>query len=365
MTSFTNLYMKNLLNNAEFLIADYISRAYDPNNFESIPMAALRKVNKKDINHDLPEGNNYSYSELTQLVQSNPNWFENFPIPVAPGKEDVPLLACLDDQIQYADEPSIEPAFKTINHVCNNFQDLTPLKLLGAQREDPELIKIILNLEDNFKDETNDENGYFMSKEILHKLKNIGSNISPENSVLVLPSKIIPDTIGYFHIIYGHLGVERLSKIIGALYFSKQLMSKVKLLVLGCATCQLAKGATNRLPPISPSKPPLFPLQILSMDYFSTPPSHGNHFILIAICRFSGFLFARKCKKEGSVEVIGLLKQIFSQVGPPISITSDNGSTLLRNKDVQKFLAGWGVHIISLSLAYSPLHNAHAERSVK
>ena len=358
------------LNNAEFLIADYISRAYDPDNFESIPMAALRKVNKKDITHDLPEGKNYSYSELTQLVQSNPKWFKNFPIPVVPDKEDVPLLTSLEIQEarvegeRSGNQPT-EPTFNTVNHIFNNFQDLTPLKLLGAQRDDSDLIKIILNLENNFKDETNDENGYFMSKRILHKLKNISLKISPENSVLVLPNKIIPDTIGYFHIVYGHLGVERLSKIIGTLYFAKQLMSKVKLLVLGCATCQLAKGATNRLPPISPSKPPLYPMQILSLDYFSTPPSHGNHFILIAICRFSGFLFARKCKKEGSVEVIGLLKQIFSQVGPPISITSDNGSTLLRNKEVQKFLAGWGVHNISLSLAYSPLHNARAERSVK
>ena len=39
---------------------------------------------------------------------------------------------------------------------------------------------------------------------------------------------------------------------------------------------------------MSPSQPPLFPMQILSLDYFSTPPSHGNHFILIAVCRFSG-----------------------------------------------------------------------------
>ena len=46
-------------------------------------------------------------------------------------------------------------------------------------------------------------------------------------------------------------------------------------------------------------------------------------------------------------------------------MTSDNGSTLLRNKGVQQFLAGWGVQTISLSLAYSPLHNSRAERAVR
>ena len=55
---------------------------------------------------------------------------------------------------------------------------------------------------------------------------------------------------------HGHLGIVRLSKIINELYYSRHLKNKVKLLVLGCATCQIAKIATNRLPPMSPSQPP-------------------------------------------------------------------------------------------------------------
>ena len=129
----------------------------------------------------------------------------------------------------------------------------------------------------------------------------------------------------------------------------------------------MAKGpeATNRLQPLSPSNPPFFPMAILSWDYFSVPPSNGYHFLLLAICCFSGFLFLRKCKREGSAEVIELLKSNFSQVGPAQCVTSDNGSTLLQNKGVQQFLAGWGVQTISLSLAYSPLHNSRAERAIK
>ena len=127
----------------------------------------------------------------------------------------------------------------------------------------------------------------------------------------------------------------------------------------------MAKGATNRLPPLSPSQPPLFPMAILSLDYFSLPKSKGYTFLLLAVCWFSGFLFLRPCKKGGSQEVIEFLKSIFSQVGPAQSVISDNGSTLLQNKGVQQFLAGWGVQTISLSLAYSPLHNSRAERAVR
>ena len=73
----------------------------------------------------------------------------------------------------------------------------------------------------------------------------------------------------------------------------------------------------------------------------------------------------RKCKTEGAQEVISLLTSIFSPVGPALTLTSDNGSTLLRNQAVKSFLATWGVQSVSLSLPYSPLHNARAERDIK
>ena len=71
--------------------------------------------------------------------------------------------------------------------------------------------------------------------------------------------------------------------------------------------------------------------------------------------RFSGYIFIIKCKQEGSQEVINLLKEI---VGPTLTLTSDNGSTLLKNRSIKTFLALWGVPTLSLSLPYSPLHNA-------
>ena len=346
------------LNNPEFLMADYISRAYDPENFQSISMTALRKVNKKDIVHNLKEGDKFTYDQLSDLAKLNPDWFINFPVP---SNTEIDVKSSYSKPLEHPDTPELNK----INHIFYDFKDLTPLKILGTQRKDPELIKIIENLETNFMSETRDEKGFYLSKNILHKMKNMDLKISPNNAVIVLPESIVADTIAYFHIMHGHLGVERISKIISELYYSRHLMKKVKLLVLGCATCQIAKVANNRLPPMSPSQPPLFPMQILSLDYFSTPPSHGNHFILIAVCRFSGYIFAKPCKREHHTEVIALLKLIFAQAGPAQSVTSDNGTTLLKNKEVQKFLSLWGVHNISLSLAYSPLHNSRAERSVK
>ena len=354
--------------NDKFLLSDFISRAYDPadNAFASIPMASLRKIEKKDICHTLEEGRTYTYGELTDLAKSNPLWFPTFPLP---GQDAVHEEFDTSDPDLSPETSPIHPSDinpKTIiNLISMTFHDLSPAQIIQSQRNDHDLITIINDLDINYGEEQSNAAGYYTSKSVLHKLKQGVSEICPENGLLVLPTALVANIIGYFHVLHGHLGFERLYKIINSIYFSKNLSKHVKELTQGCHNCQMAKGATNRLPPLSPSRPPLFPMAILSLDYFSVPKSNGYNFILLAVCRFSGFLFLRPCKKEGSSEVIELLKSIFSQVGPAQCVTSDNGSTLLRNKGVQRFLAGWGVQTISLSLAYSPLHNSRAERAVK
>ena len=127
----------------------------------------------------------------------------------------------------------------------------------------------------------------------------------------------------------------------------------------------MSKFSNAHLPPISLPSHPSFLLQVLSLDYFSIPPIEGFKFILIALDRFLGFIFVQKCKTERAQEVFSLLTSIYSTVGPALTLTSNNGSTLFRNRAVKSILATWGVQSVSLSLPYSPLHNAHAECAIK
>ena len=68
------------------------------------------------------------------------------------------------------------------------------------------------------------------------------SEICPENGLLVLPNALVANIIGYFHVLHGHLGFERLSKIINSIYFSKNLSKNIKELTQSCHNCQMAKG---------------------------------------------------------------------------------------------------------------------------
>ncbi len=156
-----------------------------------------------------------------------------------------------------------------------------------------------------------------------------------------------------------------MTKIISAQYYSKNLSKKIKDLIGSCHLCQIFKSHNTRSPPISPGEFPSHPMQTLSLDYFSVPPSHGFKYILLAIDRFSGYIFTKPCKNESADDVCEFLETIFSQAGPAITVTSDGGSTLTKNKKVKDLLSKWGVQKISTSLPYSPIHNSKAERAIR
>ena len=207
--------------------------------------------------------------------------------------------------------------------------------------------------------------GFFLKNQILHKLKNDALEITATNSLLVIPSALLPELIGNFHVSFGHCGKDKLFYIMKEIYFSPKLSSKIGLLTAGCHLCQINKPNNLRLPPLIQSRLALYPNSQYCLDFCHVPHVHGFKLILICIDAFSGFLFTRPCKSENSMEVCALLKSIFRIFGPPKCLKSDNGSSLLRSKQVKSFLALWGVEKISLSLPFSPTHNAKCERTIR
>ena len=358
------------LENEPFCIADFLSRAFHPENGseKNTPMRELRKVMKDDITHDLKEGQIYSLTDLQNLTNQNEQWFKNFPTPDEKDyKNDSPDL-------QYETETFEHPALAPLKEgevkpeiIRNIFgkNNLSIEKLIDEQNSDESIKQTILNLKENYEEATPDKEGFYLYKNILHKLKTSNLTPSPENSVLVLPSKLLANTIAHHHILYGHLGIDRMTKIISAQYYSKNLSKKIKDLIGSCHLCQIFKSHNTRSPPISPGEFPSHPMQTLSLDYFSVPPSHGFKYILLAIDRFSGYIFTKPCKNESADDVCEFLETIFSQAGPAITVTSDGGSTLTKNKKVKDLLSKWGVQKISTSLPYSPIHNSKAERAIR
>ena len=363
--------------NQKFLIADFLSRSREKEDFENFPppppMQSFRKITKEHINHSLPKGANFTLTDLTEQVDKHPEWFVQFPTPSSPFLPALPAsngnLAFQGDNAQensiflpVLDPDSDSP--KILHRLLFLRRDLSAAEIIKKQSEDKFICSIVDELTENPDLEVN-QKGFFLKNLILHKLKDLTKEISTENSVLVLPEKMLPEVIGEFHVSFGHLGRDKLTSMLTALYFSPKLHKTCLSIVQGCHLCQLIKPGNARLPPLVPSKTASFPMNIMAMDFFTVPPFKGYSTVLIGIDHFSGFIFTRACKSESSSEVVNFLSKIFANFGSPICIKSDNGTSLLRSKPVRNLLALWGVEVATLSLPYTPVHNGKAERSIR
>jgi len=74
----------------------------------------------------------------------------------------------------------------------------------------------------------------------------------------------------------------------------------------------------------------------------------------------SGFAMWRHLRSESAAEVCLQMRQLFSELGPPDSIHSDNGS-VFRSREFVALMADWGVKH-TFSCAYRPQGNSRVER---
>ena len=359
----------------KFLIADFLSRSREKDDSETFPppppMPSFRKITKEHIQHSLPNGANFTLKDLIEQVDKHPEWFTHFPTPRSPFLPDLPTFNRDDLAFQENSPPISLPILdpdtdspKILHRLLFLRRDLSATELIQKQSDDKFICSIVEELTENPDLEVNHK-GFFLKNLILHKLKDLTKEISTENSVLVLPEKMLPDVIGEFHVAFGHLGRDKLISMLTALYFSPKLQKTCLSIVQGCHLCQLIKPGNARLPPLVPSKTASFPMNVMAIDFFTVPPFKGYSTVLIGIDHFSGFIFTQACKSESASEVIKFLSHIFANFGSPICLKSDNGTSLLRSRQVKHLLALWGVEVATLSLPYTPVHNGKVERSIR
>ena len=365
----------------KFLIADFLSRSreyFDVNNLPPPPMKSFRRVEKLDIQHDLHPGQTLTMTEMISSVHENPHWFISFPTPDYPFPHETNpemqtvfhLYEDFETDLEDAQPdlfPVLDPtpsAFQRIHSLMFLRRDLSPVELIKHQYDDKTVKGIIDELKQDPELEV-DRDGYFLKNQILHKRKKMAAGNEPENSLIVIPVRMLPELVAEFHVAFGHLGRDKLTSMLSSLYHSPKLLKYCQDITSGCHLCQLIKSGTSRLPPLVPSKTASYPMNILAIDFFTVPSYKGFKTVLIGVDHFSGFIFTRACRSESSPEVVAFLQDIFSKFGSPISIKSDNGTSLLRSRSVRNLLALWGVENATLSLAYTPVHNGKVERQIR
>ena len=111
------------------------------------------------------------------------------------------------------------------------------------------------------------------------------------------------------------------------------------------------KNKADLVPVKSGGVPNQVQIDLVDINKYNPVPIEGTlnmhyRYILVVLDIFSQFLFLRPLKSKSSSEVAGVLLQIFSDIGPPLRIQSDQGTEF---KGV--------VHTLMTSLGVQILHS--------
>ena len=153
-----------------------------------------------------------------------------------------------------------------------------------------------------------------------------------------------------------HFGTDRTFELVAARFGEAVSREEVKSIVDQCEKCaRICPSARNRYKKGNLST---------SRIWFrlSTDITHiGRESYLTVIDNSSRFCIWRKLPNETSKAVSFQLQQIFSEMGPPEYLLSDNG-TVFRSKEIQELMLKWGI-IHQKSCAYRPQGNGMIERN--
>lgn len=220
--------------------------------------------------------------------------------------------------------------------VCSVVVDLparSPADLRRAQLDDPDLEKIICELE-NVSDAAAvgvkrwSERGYFMQQGVLYRYN---PDVDSEEPQLVVPVSLHLDILEECHdsALAGHLGVDRTLSRITQRFFFPGMRRIVADYVKTCVTCQRYKPSNEK--PSGLLQTPVLNQrgEVLAIDLFGPlpPGEQGEKWVLLVVDTATRWveLFSLK---EATSEICArvLIEEYFLRYGLPRRIVSDNGS---------------------------------------
>ena len=210
--------------------------------------------------------------------------------------------------------------------------DLSPDQISKMQKEDKSLSRLFLLAE--VRPVSNAKNSYYLvKKNLLYRIftppiKN-KAGYRPSKQ-LVVPSRLRSKVLHLAHSsnFSGHLGITKTYDRLSTSFYWPGMYSDVTRFCLSCDTCQRMGNKPTKVPlgshPIISE-----PFDRIAVDLIGpiVPSSHeGHRFILVAVDYGTRYPLAIALKKIDSQTIADALLDMFSQVGIPKEMLSDNGS---------------------------------------
>lgn len=180
-------------------------------------------------------------------------------------------------------------------------------------------------------------------------------NILLRGNKIVIPHLLRKNVLDAAH--EGHPGIVAMKGRLRSKVWWPRIDKDVENLVKACKGCTLV-GFPNPPTPMKRRELPEAPWMDVALDLLGPLPS--NDYLLVVIDYYSRYKEVKITKTITSCQMIKLLKEMFSRLGYPISITADNGKQFVSN-EFRAFCKECNIVVLN-TVPYWPQMNGEVER---
>ncbi|CAH2105722.1 unnamed protein product [Euphydryas editha] len=265
-----------------------------------------------------------------------------------PGKSNI--ADPLSRLCKYANYPKI----KSDEHVHQIVENARPRAVSMTEirihsKEDMEILKVKKGIYNNEWDDS--IKGY----KIFENELCFFDNVLLRGNRLVIPSRLRKNVLDAAH--EGHPGIVAMKGRLRCKVWWPRIDKDVETLVKSCKGCTLV-GLPIPPAPMKRRELPEAPWVDIAMDLLGPLPS--GDYLLVVVDYYSRYKEVKITKNITSAVIIRLLKEIFSRLGYPSSITADNGRQFVSD-EFKTFCKNCNILLLN-TIPYWPQQNGEVER---
>ncbi|XP_060806004.1 uncharacterized protein K02A2.6-like [Amyelois transitella] len=272
----------------------------------------------------------------------------DFKVVYKPGKENI---ADSLSRLCHSEKPAVNSIQDDIHQIVEMTKpNAISLKdIVKYSEEDQEIIKVKQGIYDNNWDSS--VKNYSLFKNELC----FSDGVLLRGTRLVIPTQLRKDVLAAAH--EGHPGIVLMKARLRTKVWWPRYDKDAESLVKGCKSCTLV-SAPNPPNPLKRRELPNEPWVDIAMDLMGPFPS--GDYILVVIDYFSRYKEVKIIRKISSSDIINNLKEIFSRLGNPLTITADNGRQFC-SQEFKQFCKERNI-ILYNTVPYWPQQNGEVER---
>ncbi|XP_058816593.1 uncharacterized protein K02A2.6-like [Topomyia yanbarensis] len=260
-----------------------------------------------------------------------------------------------DPLSRLSDIPLAKTFDKQTEEVLNSIVDvnrpaaITMNEIVRCSKDDNEIQKIRQALYDDNWDHT--LKGFVPFKSELCLVKHI---LLRKNKI-VIPYSLRATVLQLSHV--GHPGKEKMKRRLRVAVWWPGLDADVEKSCRTCVECQMV-GQASKPEPLRVRELPSAPWVHLSADFLGPLPSGKYIFVLVDL--YSRFVVAEITTHTTSNDVILMLRRIFTKLGLPMVLTTDNAKNF-SSQELKDYCVDYGIKLTHTT-PYWPSANGEVER---